>query len=139
MKVEPYLMFEGRAEEAIEFYKNALSAKIVMLMRFKDAPPGACGPDSVPPGGENKVMHATLRIGDSTVMASDGNCSGKANFSGISLSLAAANDAEAQRLFSALSAGGNVMMPLTKTFFASSFGMLTDRFGVTWMIIAGQS
>jgi PhnB protein len=138
MQVQPYLSFEGRAEEAIEFYKSGLGAKVTMLMRYKDAPPEACGPGTIPPGGENKVMHASLRIGDSVVMASDGHCSGKASFQGISLTLAASNDAEAQKLFRALSNGGSVTMPLTKTFFASSFGMITDRFGVSWMIIAGQ-
>ena len=134
MQVQPYLMFNGRCEEAIEFYKKALGAKVEMLMRFKDSPeppqPGMC-----PPGSDNKVMHASLRIGETTVMASDGHCQGKPSFQGFSLSVSAANDSEAERLFAALGNGGQVQMPLTKTFFSSRFGMVGDRFGVTWMVI----
>ena len=135
MRVEPYLNFDGRAEEAIKFYKSAVDAKVDMLMRYKENPePGPSG--KTPPGIENKVMHATLRIGDSTVMASDGHCQGKMKFSGISLSLSVSNPAEAERSFAALSAGGKVEMPLTKTFFSPSFGMVTDPFGIMWMVIA---
>jgi PhnB protein len=133
MQIAPYLSFEGRAEEAIEFYKKALRAEVQQLMRFKDMPGGAC------PGGmqapADKVMHAALRIGKTVVMASDGQCRGTANFSGIALSLNVANDDEAQRAFSALSEGGTVTMPLGKTFFSSSFGMLNDKFGVSWMVV----
>jgi PhnB protein len=135
MQIQPYLFFDGRAGEAIDFYKRALGAEVVMLMRFKDSPE-APPPGVTPPGSENKVMHATLSIGDATIMASDGNCGGKPSFSGVSLSLAAKDDAEAKRLFDALADGGQVQMPLGKTFFASSFGMLADRFGVGWMVIA---
>jgi PhnB protein len=128
-------MFDGRCEEAIEFYKKALGAKVEMLMRFKDAPEsppsGECAPNS-----SDKVMHACLRIGDTAVMASDGHCAGKPSFQGFSLSLTAADDAEAERLFMAISDGGQVQMPLGKTFFASKFGMAADRFGVSWMVIA---
>jgi PhnB protein len=137
MKVEPYLNFDGRCEEAIQFYKSALGAEVTMLMRFKDSPeppaPGMC-----PPGAENKVMHASLRIGDTTVMASDCHSQGKPEFKGISLSITAANDAEAERLFAAISNGGKVNLPLAKSFFSSRFGVATDRFGVTWMIVVGQ-
>ena len=138
MQVQPYLSFEGRCEEAIEFYKKALNAEVTRLMRFKDNPqPTAdCKPA---PGTENKIMHAALRIGDTTVMATDGNNQGKPNFQGISLSLTAINDAQAQKLFAALSDGGQVQMPLTKMFFSSNFGMVTDRFGVSWMIVAGPA
>ena len=135
MQVQPYLFFDGRCEEAIEFYKKALGAKVEMLMRFKDSPDPP-PPGMVPPGSENKVMHASLRIGDTTVMASDGECRGKPGFQGFSLSVSAADDADAARLFAAIGAGGQVQMPLGKTFFASSFGMLADRFGVGWMVIA---
>jgi PhnB protein len=134
MKVEPYLNFDGRCEEAIQFYKTAVGAEVTMLMRFKDSPEPAA-PGMCPPGSENKVMHASLKIGDSTVMASDCHGQGKAEFKGISLSISAANDAQAERVFAALSSGGNVTMPLTKTFFSSRFGVATDRFGVTWMIV----
>jgi PhnB protein len=134
MQVQPYLIFEGRCEEAIEFYKKALGAKVEILMRYKDAPeappPGMCAP-----GSENKVMHATLKIGEATVMASDGRMQDKAAFRGFSLSLDARDEAHAKQLFSALSDGGQVMMPLGKTFFAKAFGMLADRFGVNWMVI----
>jgi PhnB protein len=134
MRVEPYLNFDGRCEEAIQFYKSTLGAEVTMLMRFKDSPePPAVG--MCPPGSENKVMHASLKIGDSTILASDCHGQGKAEFKGISLSLTAANDAEAERLFAALSNGGKVGLPMSATFFASRFGVATDRFGVTWMVI----
>jgi PhnB protein len=134
MQVQPYLFFDGRCEEAIEFYKKTLGAKVEMLMRFKDSPEPP-QPGMHPPGSENKIMHATLRIGETTVMASDGHCLGKPSFQGFSLSVTAANDAEAERLFAALGDGGQVQMPLTKTFFSSRFGMVADRLGVSWMII----
>ena len=138
MVVQPYLSFEGRCEEAIEFYKKAVGAEVQMLMRFKDSPE-TCASGMVPPGGENKVMHSSLKIGDSIVMATDGGCAGKSVFQGISLSLAAKDDAECKRLFDALADGGQVQMPLDKTFFASSFGLVADRFGVNWMVLAGTS
>ena len=133
-QVQAYLFFDGRCEEAIEFYKKALGAEVKMLMRFKDSPEPP-QPGMVPPGSENKVMHSCLRIGETEVMASDGHCQGRATFEGFSLSLTASNDGEAERLFRSLSDGGQVRMPLTKTFFSSKFGMLADRFGVPWMII----
>jgi PhnB protein len=135
MQVQPYLFFDGRCEEAIEFYKRALGAEVTMLMRYKDGPEPA-QPGMIPPGAENKVMHASLKIGDSVVMASDGHCLGKPNFEGFSLSVSVNNDAEAERRFAALADGGQVRMPLAKTFFASRFGMVADRFGVGWMVIA---
>jgi PhnB protein len=133
MSVEPYLMFEGRCEEALEFYRRVLGAEVVSLSRFKDSPePHA--PGMLPPGAENKVMHATFRVAGSMLMASDGRCGGKPNFQGFSLCMAPATEAEADRLFAALADGGQVQMPLTKTFFSSRFGMVADRFGVSWMI-----
>jgi PhnB protein len=133
MLIQPYLSFDGRCEEAIEFYRKALGAEVTMLVRFKDTPPSA-GPNMTPPGAENKVMHARIAIGKTTVLASDGQCTGQAKFHGFSLSLTAANPAEAAKLFAALSDGGQVQMPLGKTFFSPSFGMVTDRFGVPWML-----
>jgi len=133
MQIQPYLFFDGRCEEAIEFYKRALGATDVRIMRYKDAPPDAQG--GTPPGAENKVMHSNFRIGDSVVMASDGFNGGQPKFDGFSLSIEAPNDAETERIFKALSEGGHVKMPLTKTFFASKFGMTADRFGVSWMVI----
>jgi PhnB protein len=129
MQVQPYLFFEGRCEEALEFYQSALGAEVTMLMHYKDSPDPAMAH-----GARDKVMHASLRIGDSTVLASDGRCQGQPSFHGLSLSLTAADDAEAERLFGALAQGGQVQMPLARTFFASSFGMVADRFGVSWMI-----
>lgn len=131
MQVQPYLFFDGRCQEAIDFYRQALGAEVQMLMHFKDCPQ----PTTVPPGSEDKVMHAALKIGDARVMASDGRCTGAPSFQGFALSLDATDDAHAKRLFDALSQGGQVQMPLASTFFASSFGMVTDRFGVTWMVI----
>ena len=137
MQVQPYLFFDGRCEEAVEFYKSKLGAKVEMLMRFRDSPEPP-QPGMVPPGSDNKVMHACLRIGDTAVMASDGNCKGKPSFQGFSLSLDARDDADAKRLFTALAEGGQVNMPLGKTFFSPAFGMVADRFGVQWMVIVPQ-
>lgn len=137
MQIQPYLFFEGRCEEAIGFYKDKLGAEVTMLMRFKDAPksaePGQEG-CATQPGTENKVMHASVRIGDAMVLMSDGRCQGNPQFQGFSLSLTAPDDAKAAQLFNALSEGGQVHMPLGETFFASSFGVVADRFGVSWMI-----
>jgi PhnB protein len=134
MRVEPYLFFDGRCEEAIEFYRKALGAEVTMLMRYKESPEPP-PPGMIPPGSENKVMHSNLRIGETMVMASDGNCQGKPSFQGFSLSVTAPNEAEAKRMFAALADGGQVQMPLGKTFFSPCFGMVADRFGVSWMII----
>lgn len=131
MAIQPYLFFEGRCEEAIEFYKKAVGAEVGMLMRWKDAPDKSmCSP-----GNENKVMHASLTINSARIMASDGRNSGQPDFKGFSLSLDAKNEEDANRMFSALAEGGQVIMPLGKTFFSSCFGMLADKFGVHWMII----
>ena len=135
MKIEPYLFFNGSCEDAIHFYKQALGAEVVMLMRNKENPEPQYA-QGLPPGSSEKVMHAHLRIGDANMMMSDGMCSGTANFQGITLSLGVADAAQAERCFAALTPGGTVNMPLGKTFYASSFGMVTDRFGVSWMVIA---
>lgn len=137
MQVQPYLIFDGRCEEALDFYSKAIGAEVLFMKRFSEAPANDSGPN---PGPEvaDKVMHATLRIGDNTIMASDGHCMGAAKFEGFSLSLGIKNGDEATRVFHALADGGEVVMPLSETFFASHFGMLKDRFGVQWMIIAGQ-
>ncbi|MGO9115216.1 MAG: VOC family protein [Thermoguttaceae bacterium] len=128
MQIQPYLFFEGRCEEAIEFYSAALGAEVIMLMRYKE------GPEPCSPGTEEKVMRASLRIADSTLLLSDGRCGGKPSLHGFALSLTVPNDAEAERLFAALGDGGQVQMPLTKTFFSTRFGMVADRFGVSWMV-----
>jgi len=133
MQIQPYLFFDGRAEEAAEYYRGKLGAEVTMLMRNKDSPEKP-PPGMLPPGSENKVMHMSLKIGDTTVLASDGNCGGKPNFQGFSLSLTARDEAEAKKIFGALAEGGQVQMPLTKTFFSPSFGMVADRFGVGWMV-----
>jgi PhnB protein len=134
MKVETYLFLEGQCEEAINFYVQAVGAKLEMLMRFKDSPDGGKCPDGSQPPGD-KVMHASFTIGESRIMASDGFARGNPAFKGFALSVSVATEAEAQRVFTALSAGGNVTMPLTKTFFSPSFGMVSDRFGVQWMVL----
>ena len=135
MQIQPYLNFDGRCDEAIEFYQRAVGAKVGMRLTFKQAPEGvACGPDVDP----NKVMHAQFQIGDSTVLASDGRCTGKANFQGISLSLTVRDAAEAEQCFKALAEGGQVQMPLAQTFFSPSFGMLADKFCVQWMVYVAQ-
>jgi PhnB protein len=136
MQVQPYLFFEGRAEEAIEFYRKTLGAEVLMLMRYKDSPEPQPKGANTPPG--DKVMHSCLRIGDTEVMASDGFAQGKPNFQGFALSLNARDDAQARRWFEALADGGQVRQPLIKTFFSSSFGMVADRFGLMWMVIVPQ-
>jgi len=133
MQVEPYLFFNGRCEEAIEFYRSALGAEVMMLMRYKDSPE-PIEPGMIPPGSGDKVMHASLRIGETQIMASDGDCSGQPDFRGFSLSIAVADEAEADRAFAALAEGGQVQMPLARTFWSPRFGMLADRFGVGWMV-----
>ncbi len=137
MFIQPYLFFDGRCEEAIEFYTKALSAKVEMLMRFKDSP---APPDKegCTPGDENKVMHACFRIGDSAIMASDGRCQGTPKFEGVALSISAATADEAEKAFAALSAGGQVQMPMEKTFFSERFGMVADKFGVSWMVLVAK-
>jgi PhnB protein len=136
MNIEPYLFFEGRCEEAIEYYKKVAGAEVTMLMRFKDSP--ETGDNSMVPADKNKIMHASFRIGDSAIGASDGSCLGPATFKGFSLSLKVDSDADAERLFKALADGGTVHQPLIKTFFASRFGMLADRFGIGWMVLTKQ-
>ncbi len=133
MHVEPYLFFEGRCEEAVEFYRRVLGAEVTMLLRFKDSPEPP-PPGMLPSGSESKVMHTSFRLGETTVMASDGRCGGQPSFQGVALSLTVANEAEADRVFAALADGGQIQMPLAKTFWSARFGMVADRFGVSWMI-----
>ena len=135
MSVNPYLFFDGRAEEALAFYKKVLGAKEGMLMHYKDAPKEAQA--NMKPDSLNKVMHMSFKIGDSVIMGSDGHCNGQPKFEGFSLSYNTKDDADADRVFKALSDGGQVRMPLEKTFFASKFGMLADKFGMGWMILSG--
>lgn len=135
MQVQPYVFFAGNAAEAAEFYRDALGADITVLMRYRDCPE-PLDPAMVPPGSEDRVMHMSLRIGDTVLMGADGGCGGEAPaFSGFSLSLTVADPAEAEKCFAALGAGGSVGMPLGKTFFSPAFGMVTDRFGVSWMVV----
>ena len=131
--LQPYLFFNGRCEEAIRFYETALGGEVEMLLRVKDSPDPP-PPGMYPPGSEDKVMHASLRVGDLTLMASDGCGFGELQFRGVSLSLSVADAATADRVFDALAKGGSVQMPLGKTFFSPRFGMVTDRFGVQWMV-----
>lgn len=137
MQTQPYLFFDGRCEEAIEFYRKALGARVEMLMRNRESPDKP-PPGMLPPGSDEKVMHAELRIGETTVMASDGGCGGKPEFKGFSLTIPVPDAAAADRVFAALADGGQVQMPLTKTFFSPRFGMVADRFGVPWMVIVPQ-
>ena len=140
MQIQPYLFFEGRCEEAIDYYRNTLGAEVEALMRFSEAPQppegaepseGCAGP--MPAG--DKIMHACFRVGDTRVMASDGMCSGNTSFQGVSLALTVPDDDAAERLFGALANGGQVQQPLIPTFFASRFGVVADQFGVSWMVV----
>jgi len=132
MKIEPYLFFEGRADEAIEFYKTALGAKVNRVMRYKDCPDSS---HPFPPELLPKVMHASLRVGNMDLLLSDGHCKDQPKFIGFALTLNVPSDTDATKYFNALADGGKITMPLGKTFFSSNFGMLTDRFGVQWMVI----
>ena len=131
--IQPYLFFNGVCEQAVEFYRKGLGAEVEMMMRYKESPEPA-QPGMVPPGYENKIMHVSFRIGETTVMASDGCGTEAAGFQGFTLSLSVPSAAEADRAFTALAEGGQVRMPLTKTFWSPRFGMVADRFGVGWMV-----
>ncbi len=131
MQVQPYLFFDGVCEQALEFYKRTLGAKVTMMMRWKESPDQS----TCTAGTLEKIMHSEFKIGDTTVLASDGRSTGKPVFQGFSLTITAPSDAEAKRIFNALADGGQVQMPMDKTFFASSFGMAADKFGVSWMVI----
>jgi PhnB protein len=131
MQIQPYLFFDGRCEEAIAFYQQALGAEVKMLMRYKDSPDQAM----VKPETKDKVMHASLQIGETEVLASDGHAAGHPDFKGFGMALSAKTDADSERLFKALSDGGTVAMPMEKTFFSSRFGMVNDRFGILWMVM----
>ena len=133
MHVQP-LDFNGRCDEALEFYKTAVGAEVAMLMRWKDSPDKSmCTAENA-----DKVMHSQFQIGDSTIMASDGRCTGKPNFHGVALTISANTEAEADKLFNALAEGGQVTMPLAKTFFSPKFGMVADKFGVGWMVLVAH-
>ena len=134
MQVQSYLFFDGRCEEALEFYKKAIGAQVDMLMRFKESPDKAM----IAPGSENKVMHAQFKIGDTRVLASDGRCQGQPKFDGFALTISTTTETDAEKMFAALGDGGSVTMPLTRTFFSPRFGMLADRFGVNWMVMVEQ-
>ena len=136
MLIQPYVFFDGPCEEAIAFYREALDAQLLAQMRFSDSPePGAACPGQDAPPPQDKIMHAMVQIGETQVMMSDGFAAGKPEFRGISLSLSVADDAEAKRRFDALAVGGQVVQALEPTFFSSSFGMVNDRFGVSWMVV----
>lgn len=134
MNIQPYLYFDGRSQEAIDFYKGAIGAKVEMVMRFKEAP--AEMQSQIAPGMGDKIMHACIKVGDTPVFLSDGHCKGGAlHFQGITLTINADSDAEAEKLFAALGQGGQVQMPMTETFFATRFGMVADKLGVSWMVL----
>lgn len=134
MNVQPYLMFNGRTGEAIDFYRKAVGAEVTALMRFRDAPEPP-PPGMIPDGWDDKIMHSSFKVGDAELMASDGCQSDGTGFAGISLALSVSSPEEADTKFAALSEGGEVTMPLAQTFFSPRFGTLTDRFGVSWMIV----
>ena len=138
MTVQSYVFFDGRCEEALQFYGRALDATVTFLMRNKESP-DPHPPGMLPPGSENKIMHAQFRIGDTEVMASDGHCGGSPKFDGFSLAITVHDDATAKKRFDALAEGGKVQMPLQSTFFATSFGMVQDKFGIGWMVMAPKN
>ena len=133
MKVEPYLMLSGRTEEALAFYNQAIDAKTVMVMRFAESP-DKNHPMPLPPDWDKKIMHSAMTVGDTTVMLSDGMSAEAVSFAGVTLSITADDETQAKRLFDALAVGGKVFMPLRKTFWSPCFGMVSDKFGVSWMV-----
>ena len=130
--IEPYLFFSGRCEEALAFYGTVLGAEVSYMMRYSDSPE-AIPPGMLAPGFEDKIMHATFTIAGNTLMASDSS-EENTNFNGFKLSLTLPTQAETERVFNLLAEGGCIEMPLAKTFWSPSFGMLTDRFGLGWMV-----
>ena len=130
--IEPYLFFNGRCEEAVKFYQQALGAELQMMMRYKESP-APLPPGSTPANWGDKIMHSSLKIGSNIVMASDG-CGESGKVQGFSLSISVPTEADAKQVFTALSEGGKVEMPLTKTFWSPCFGMLEDQFGIGWMV-----
>jgi PhnB protein len=134
MQLQPYLFFDGRCEEALDFYKKTVGAQVEIMMRWKDSPDKSM----CTPANENKVMHSCVKIGDTSMMASDGRCEGKPDFKGFALTISAKTEAEADKTFNALADGGKVQMPMTKTFFSPRFGMVADKFGVGWMVLVAQ-
>jgi len=137
MSVQPYIFFDGRCEEAVEYYRQTLGAEVTMLMRYKDNPDLPSSSEQRSPVLPDKVMHMQFRVGDSTILASDGMCGGEPKFDGFALSYTVATVSEAERSFNALATEGQVQMPLAKTFFSPMFGMVKDKFGVHWMIYVG--
>ena len=135
MKVQPYVFFDGKCEEALEFYKSAIGAKVNALMRFGEAPDQS----QIKAESKTKVMHSAFQIGETEILASDGYCLGAPAFQGFALTITAANNAEAMRLFTGIAEGGKIQMPLAKTFFAASFGIAVDKFGVSWMVISDKA
>lgn len=133
MDVQAYLSFQGRTQEALDFYKDAVGATVDVVMHFKDGPPEM--QSQIAPAMKDKVMHCAFRIGNTQLMATDGECNNTATFSGISLTLNASSDAEAEKIFAALGKGGQVQMAMSETFFAHRFGVLADKFGVKWMVL----
>jgi PhnB protein len=134
MKVQPYLFFNGRCDEAIAFYKKAVGAEVGMLARFKDSPaPEQCGA-----GWAEKVMHAEITIGESKILLSDGRGESKTNFENFALTIIVKDPPTAERLFASLADGGKIIMPVARTFYSPAFGMLTDKFGVMWMVYVGE-
>lgn len=136
MQVQSYLFFDGRCEEALDFYRETLGAEVVMMMRFKEMPASEGYRPAA--GSEEKILHASFRVGESLLMASDGMNGGQPKYEGFSLSISVPDDAEAERIFALISEGGQVQMPMTPTFWTSRFGMATDKFGVGWMVNVEQ-
>ena len=133
MSITPYLFFAGRCEEALNFYRESIGAQVDMVMRYRESP-DPIPPDRLQAGFENKIMHTSFRVGQTTVMASDG-CDDQSKFDGFRLALSVANEAEAHQAFNALANEGSIMMPLVRTFWSPCFGMLTDKFNVSWMVM----
>jgi len=133
MYVQPYVFFNGRCEEALNYYSEKLGAQVIFKMHFRDAPPDPNNPPR--PELADKIMHANVQLGTTFWMASDGACDPAAgSFNGFSLSLTVEDSAIAEKSFNALADGGQVVMPFQKTFWSDGFGVVEDRFGLKWMV-----
>lgn len=139
-QVQTYLYFDGKCDEALAFYRDTVGAEILQLMRYRDMPlqPGSdtCVEQSMPPGCEDKVLHCSFRIGATELMASDGFCAGKPVFEGFALSLVLKDKDTVERTFARLAEGGEVRVPVDKTFFSPAFGLVVDRYGILWNVLA---
>ena len=131
MKLNPYLNYGGNCKEAFEFYAKNMGGKINAMLTFADQP----NPENAPPDWKNKIMYASMSIGETEIMGSDAPVDRFQPMRSVYLALRVDNTPEAERLYKLLTDGGEIFMPMEETFFAHRFAMLRDKFGTSWMIL----